>query len=64
MTWANWTTYANAVVSWVLGLFPQLLSVIMENPVLGVPVILVIVSLVFRLVLQFAGAFGSNKKES
>ena len=64
MNWSNWTTYANSVITWVLGLIPQLVGAIMDNPLLGVPVILLIVGLVFRLVLNFVGSFGSNKSES
>jgi len=62
LTWANWTSYTDSVVAWLLNLFPVLLSAIMGNPLLGVPAILVIVGLVFNLVLKFIGSLSNNGK--
>ena len=68
MTWSNWTTYASQVLSWVVGLFGTLFEIMMSNPLVGVPVILGIVALVFRLVVIFIGSIsaggGAGKKES
>ena len=66
MNWSNWPTYANQVLSWFLGLFPQVLDLFMSTPVIGIPIILGIVVLILRLVLMFAGAFmpgNSSKSE-
>lgn len=61
MTWQNWPTYATQVLQWVMGLFPQIFEMMMENPIIGVPVLLGIVVIVFRLVSVFIGSIGANK---
>ena len=63
MNWTNWTTYANSVLTWFLGLFPTILGSLMDNPVIGVPIILVIIAMVVNLVLRFVGGLGGNKSE-
>lgn len=64
INWSNWTTYANDVLTWFIGLFPVVFDAMMANPLVGVPVILVIVGMVLNLVLKFVGALGSNRSNS
>lgn len=64
MTWANWTTYAKDVFDFFLSLFPAIFNLIMPTPLLGVPVILLIVTLILGTVVKFIGAIKSSNDES
>ena len=63
MDWTNWITYANQVMTWFIGLFPQVLGAIMSNPALGVPIVLAFVAYGVRLAVQFVGGMGGNKNK-
>ena len=63
MNWSNWTTYMNSVVDFFFSLFPRIWDLIFSSPLLGVPVLLMIISMVFGVVVKFIGALRSDKKE-
>lgn len=62
MDWSNWVTHSNEVLDFFLSLVPRILDLAMSTPIIGVPIILMIIGLILGLVIRFVGALGSKNK--